>query len=402
MSLSVLIACPDRHLVYDGRTPDVEGIGGGVTARIRVAKALARQGVSVAVHANCPQRKDLDGVEYIPLNETPPTPDVLVATTSGGDFDLGPIPMSVRRARLTIAWLHGPDKPAGFDELRADVIYAVSNFIRDEIHKWVTAEGPPIFVSYNGFDEGAFTSAEALGPVRDPHRLIYSSHPSKGLSAALSVVTRLRQRDQRYHLAVFGGESLWGAPDSQPKEKPGARFYGRVGQKQVAKELLNSSFALCLQARREPFGFALTEAMRAGCIVVASPVGAFPELVRDGVDGFLVSGSAESGATLERAAEIILGCARDPGTTRLIRQAASDIPWTADRMALSWLEHWAYLLGEHPSRAESGECRTCGGQTLVLTDGQHCTACGRFQPSDRLEESDLIANASRPDRQSAN
>ncbi len=39
----VVIYCPDRHIVYDGRTPDEIGVGGGITARVRMARALARR-----------------------------------------------------------------------------------------------------------------------------------------------------------------------------------------------------------------------------------------------------------------------------------------------------------------------------------------------------------------------
>ena len=41
MKYRVTLYCPDRHVEYDaGRTPDQKG--GGVTARIRLAQALAR------------------------------------------------------------------------------------------------------------------------------------------------------------------------------------------------------------------------------------------------------------------------------------------------------------------------------------------------------------------------
>ena len=48
---------------------------------------------------------------------------------------------------------------------------------------------------------------------------------------------------------------------------------------------------------------AVLEAQRAGGIVVASAVGAFPEIVTDGVDGFLLAGAPAAAV----AAEKILG-----------------------------------------------------------------------------------------------
>ena len=51
----VAIFCPDRHILYDGRTPDEVGVGGGITARVRMARALARRGHEVHMIVNCPQ-----------------------------------------------------------------------------------------------------------------------------------------------------------------------------------------------------------------------------------------------------------------------------------------------------------------------------------------------------------
>src|SRR5207249_190685 len=81
--------CPDRHLAYDGATPDRVGVGGGVTARIRIAEALARRGHKVCVVCNCPVEVTHAGVRYVPLDDvTRIDAEVLVLHTSGGGLDL--------------------------------------------------------------------------------------------------------------------------------------------------------------------------------------------------------------------------------------------------------------------------------------------------------------------------
>jgi hypothetical protein len=132
--------------------------------------------------------------------------------------------------------------------------------------------------------------------------------------------------------------------------------------------------------------------MRAGCVVLASPVGAFPELIRDSVDGFLVPGSGEEGAAAARAADIILDCSMDPRGTDQVRKAARGVPWTAERAARTWIGHWEHLLGAtDPDGRSHQRCPACGEQALCLTDGAHCRACGHFfrlaEPSAR--EADL-------------
>ena len=86
---------------------------------------------------------------------------------------------------------------------------------------------------------------------------------------------------------------------------PGLDYRGLVGQKELVKELMRCSYSMNLQSRLEPFGMVITESMRAGCIVIASPVGAYAELVRDGEDGFLIQGDHEVEETREKTAKLI-------------------------------------------------------------------------------------------------
>jgi glycosyltransferase involved in cell wall biosynthesis len=58
----------------------------------------------------------------------------------------------------------------------------------------------------------------------------------------------------------------------------------------------------------EPFGLVLIEAMASGIPVVASPLGAPPEIVREGVDGFL-----RTPTDSEAVAEAVTTLLRDPG-----------------------------------------------------------------------------------------
>ena len=62
----VTIYCPDHHLVYDGRTADRQGIGGGVTARIRLSRALASLGHRVTMLVSCPREDTYNAVRYVP------------------------------------------------------------------------------------------------------------------------------------------------------------------------------------------------------------------------------------------------------------------------------------------------------------------------------------------------
>jgi len=77
----------------------------------------------------------------------------------------------------------------------------------------------------------------------------------------------------------------------------------------------------------EPFGLVMIEALLAGCPVIAYPRGAAPEIVEDGVTGFLVRNCREMAAALRRAAML----------DRPAIQARARARFSADRMAERYL-----------------------------------------------------------------
>lgn len=127
----IVIYCPDRHIVYDGRTPDHTGIGGGITARVRLASALARRGHAVTVVCNCRERCTSQGVRYHRLDEVRRLEaDVLILNTTRGAPDLRPALGLDIPACFRMAWVGGVPEPLGIHEVPFDVLCAPSNFIR--------------------------------------------------------------------------------------------------------------------------------------------------------------------------------------------------------------------------------------------------------------------------------
>ena len=382
MTYRVTIFCPDRHIVYDGHTPRDRGVGGGITARIRMAHALQRRGHDVTLVVNCPRRERFDGVEYVPLGEADElVGDVVIFSTSGGDLDLSPALELRIESDLRFVWVQGTARPAGIDQFQWCCIYAVSNFIGGVARDmWGVAE-EAIFVSYNAFEESLFVQAEAEGRRRDPYRLVYFSHPSKGLDTALAVLERLRSFDRRFHLRVLGGDGLWGGDASLTELPEGASFAGLSGQEHLAGELLQAGFSLQMQAREEPGALAIVEAFRAGCVIVASPVGCYPEMVVDRENGLMIEGDHSDSAVRDVAARRILDLVRDPTAMAGIRRESMKAPWSSDRMAEAWEGHWACLLHAPSSlvHISTAACPRCGGDHLILADGAHCLNCSFYQ-----------------------
>jgi glycosyltransferase involved in cell wall biosynthesis len=101
----------------------------------------------------------------------------------------------------------------------------------------------------------------------------------------------------------------------------------------------------------------MIEAMLAGCPVIASPRGAAPEIVEDGVTGFLVDDVHDMAAALERAA----------GLDRQAIRARARQRFSADQMAGRYLAVYrAAGSVDGPSRVlPAGRAEERGWTTLV-------------------------------------
>lgn len=377
---TITIFCPDTHITYDRTTLDKKGVGGGVTTRLRMAYALAKHGNAVKLYINCPRDGEEKGVEtYHWSRMKKDHSDVFIATTSGGKLDLSSLMNIDLGDSLKVLLVHGVMKPQGMDSTPFDYVYAPSNYIKQiVVSEWGVPQNK-VFVSHRGVQEENFRH-ELFQPYRDPYTLVYAGHPSKGLNTAVSIFKILKERDRRFSLHVYGDNSLWGEEEGSFLE-PSVFWHGTIGQMELARRLQTCSFSINIQTRQEPFGMAIIEAMRAGCIVLASPVGAYPEIIAHGKNGFLIPGDPARDETRQQAAELILALVGKQQYTKHIRNHAVHTPLSWDQVARAWEGHWDWhrsvkevLVTQH-----LGTCNECQGDLLLLADGLHCTNCGNYQ-----------------------
>jgi glycosyltransferase involved in cell wall biosynthesis len=98
----------------------------------------------------------------------------------------------------------------------------------------------------------------------------------------------------------------------------------------------------------------MIEALLAGCPVIAHPRGAAPEIVVDGVDGFLASGPGAMADALHRAARL----------DRVAIQARARLRFSADRMAAEYVSVYR-AAGASWARARGSPAATEGGWTTL-------------------------------------
>jgi glycosyltransferase involved in cell wall biosynthesis len=124
-------------------------------------------------------------------------------------------------------------------------------------------------------------------------------HPHKGTAAAIEIARRAGRR-----LVICGivQDERYFREEVQP-HVDGDRvcYLGSVGPAQRAEVLGGAAALLHPLAFPEPFGLSVVEAMACGTPVVTYPLGAMPEIVDDGVTGYLVHDVAEAAAAVERA-----------------------------------------------------------------------------------------------------
>jgi glycosyltransferase involved in cell wall biosynthesis len=122
-------------------------------------------------------------------------------------------------------------------------------------------------------------------------------HPDKGAREALELAVAVGQPLDLYGIVQDEG---YFERDVEPLLGPTARFHGPVGGAARGRALGHARCLLHLINFEEPFGLSVVEAMACGTPVIAPRKGSMPELIEDGVNGFLVDTPDEARAALAR------------------------------------------------------------------------------------------------------
>lgn len=232
-----------------------------------------------------------------------------------------------------VTTLHGTDvtllgtEPSFYDVIRfaldrSDALTAVSRWLREETER-LFAPRLEVEVVHNFIDPGVYRRVEPSARCRsrgDGPVLIHISNfrPVKRVPAVLDIFARVHARRPAWLWLVGDG------PDSAEVHRRAAALglADRVvfwGKQSSVVPLLSASDVLLLPSRLEAFGLAALEAMACEVPVVGSRVGGLPEVVEDGVTGFL-----QDPEDLDGMAESCLRLLEDPGLHRTMAQAARE------------------------------------------------------------------------------
>jgi glycosyltransferase involved in cell wall biosynthesis len=179
-----------------------------------------------------------------------------------------------------------------------------------------------------------------------PERLLSLSDGGGGYLAFLGRISPEKAPDKAIRIAARAGMKLriaakidrvdreYFAAEIEPLlAQPHVEFIGEIAEHQKSEFLGNAAGLLFPIAWREPFGLAMIEAMACGTPIIALRNGSVPEVIDDGITGFIVDDEA---AAASAAGQIHL-------LDRTLIRTIFEQRFTARRMAEDYLRIYQHL-----------------------------------------------------------
>ncbi len=232
-------------------------------------------------------------------------------------------PMSRRRRTPHITTLHGrldlPDLQPLYREFEDMPLVSISDAQRAPIAwaNWraTVYHGLPLDLHTLRKQSGKYLAF--LGRVSPEKRIDRAIEIAARTGMELKIAAKVDKADQQYYDAVI----------KPLLDHPLVEFLGEVGGRDK-DELLGNAYALVFPIDwPEPFGLVMIEAMACGTPVIAFRKGSVPEVIDEGVSGFVVT-------SVEAAVKAV---ARIPELSREVCRETFERRFSAERMADDYL-----------------------------------------------------------------
>lgn len=307
---------------FNGETVRTEPTGGTETAIAYTCEALAGKNNRISVYCNTEKEVRTEGVDYIPA-------DHFENIASQHEFDafiivrhLAACMVPVRTKALCYwahdntnqPFMHGAvrfsktikGKQISYDcfslaELAYlfDTVFCVSNWQKYELTNKLRFPADKAFVIGNGLQPELFPSPSET-ELRKPI-LFYSLPPDRGLLPLLEIFLKVREKIPEAELHAYTGTTIYGeSPEDDRKDNeaiyslarkiPGVSLNAPLPQKELAKKMRMAKIFAYPSLIHETFCISILEAQAAGMVPVVSDAGALPERIRDGENGYILTG----------------------------------------------------------------------------------------------------------------
>lgn len=283
----ICIYCPRSVEFWAPPSLDKGGIGGSETAVVWLAKELTKLGNTVTVYNYCGNMAGkYDGVTYKNFWEWNHNDvfNILISWRYPELFDLK------IDAALKCLDLHDVMSPHDFPKERQERIDKI--FVKTKYHRTLFPNVPDekFVVISNGIDLDRFTK----NIERQEGRCIYSSSANRGLDIILKNWPKIRAEVPKAELHVYYGWKTfyelekhnpervkWMRKVQEDMKQPGIIDHGRVGQAELAEEMMKSDIWLYPTYFEEINCITALENQAAGCVPVVTNYAALVETVAD-------------------------------------------------------------------------------------------------------------------------
>lgn len=171
-----------------------------------------------------------------------------------------------------------------------DVLTAPSNMMIEEVEKRGFFKKAEHRVVYNACEFNAANVVKKCSnkKINDTTTFVYLGgfHEHKGIEILLNAFENLDDSNARLIFAGKG-EKLE-AIEEACKRNRRIQYVGFLNEKETVELLDKCDVLVCPSLWNEPFGRVILDAYKNGLPVIASRIGALPEIVKDGITGVLV------------------------------------------------------------------------------------------------------------------
>lgn len=168
-------------------------------------------------------------------------------------------------------------------------VVAISQYVKKSIIQNFKAKPEKIEVIYNGVDISQFANRNAA--AHTPVRLVFIGRlvEVKGVQIALQALKICIEERRALSFSIVGQGAYQNRLEKMAQELGIAQYCVFMGARRDIPEILvESDIFIHPCVWEEGFGIGIVEAMAAGKICICSRSGAIPEIITDGVDGYLV------------------------------------------------------------------------------------------------------------------
>jgi glycosyltransferase involved in cell wall biosynthesis len=170
---------------------------------------------------------------------------------------------------------------------KADKVIAISNSVKNSLIHYINIPERKITVLYNGVKIEAFEYQKTV--LSHKIRLIYVGRliEAKGVQNILCALSKIDTID--YQMWIVGDGAYKKALETISMELNLQDKIEFLGSRRDISELLQESdIFVHMPNWEEGFGITVVEAMAAGKICIVANSGAMPEMITDGINGFIV------------------------------------------------------------------------------------------------------------------